>query len=69
MLRYSSAGTSNSGQGAIDEFKFLVKEAHKRGMEVIDDLLKHCFHLDVSRNFTLNFICVGDHGCGFQSHG
>lgn len=34
MTRYSSAGVLNCGAGAIDEFKCLVKEAHKRGIEL-----------------------------------
>ncbi|KAK4849529.1 hypothetical protein QYF36_025803 [Acer negundo] len=39
MIRYSSAGISNCGQDAINEFKFLVKEAHKCGIEVIMDVV------------------------------
>nr|XP_027072174.1 isoamylase 1, chloroplastic-like isoform X1 [Coffea arabica] len=39
MTRYSSAGALNCGLGAIDEFKCLVKEAHKRGIEVIMDVV------------------------------
>lgn len=35
MLRYASAGARNCGLDAINEFKQLVKEAHKRGIEVM----------------------------------
>jgi len=34
MIRYSSAGIRNCGQDGINEIKFLIKEAHKRGIEV-----------------------------------
>lgn len=34
MIRYSSAGIRNCGHDAINEVKFLVREAHKRGIEV-----------------------------------
>lgn len=34
MLRYSSAGIQNCGRDGINETKFLIKEAHKRGIEV-----------------------------------
>lgn len=30
MIRYSSAGTRNCGRDAINEVKFLIKEAHRR---------------------------------------
>lgn len=35
MIRYSSAGIRNCGRDAINEVKFLIREAHKRGIEVI----------------------------------
>ncbi|XP_071725446.1 isoamylase 1, chloroplastic isoform X1 [Rutidosis leptorrhynchoides] len=39
MLRYASAGARNCGLDAINEFKQLVKEAHKRGIEVLMDVV------------------------------
>ncbi|KAF7849275.1 hypothetical protein BT93_L1023 [Corymbia citriodora subsp. variegata] len=39
MVRYSSAGLSSCGQDAINEFKTLIKEAHKRGIEVLMDVV------------------------------
>nr|AAZ81835.1 isoamylase isoform 1 [Pisum sativum] len=39
MIRYSSAGTQNCGRDGINEIKFLIKEAHKRGIEVIMDVV------------------------------
>ncbi|GAV56944.1 Alpha-amylase domain-containing protein/CBM_48 domain-containing protein [Cephalotus follicularis] len=39
MIRYSFAGNNNCGRDAINEFKLLVKEAHKRRMEVIMDVV------------------------------
>ncbi|KAK9097703.1 hypothetical protein Syun_024748 [Stephania yunnanensis] len=39
MLRYSDAGKRNCGGDAINEVKFLVREAHKRGIEVIMDVV------------------------------
>ncbi|KAI3868383.1 hypothetical protein MKW92_027144 [Papaver armeniacum] len=39
MIRYSSAGIRNCGHDAINEVKFLVREAHKRGIEVIMDVV------------------------------
>lgn len=35
MARYSAAGVDNFGLGATNEFKHLVREAHKRGIEVL----------------------------------
>jgi isoamylase len=34
MTRYAAAGNKNCGREAIKEFKTLVREAHKLGMEV-----------------------------------
>ena len=34
MIRYSSGGMQNCGHDAINEFKLLIREAHKRGIEV-----------------------------------
>lgn len=34
MIRYSAAGTRNCGHNAISELKILIREAHKRGIEV-----------------------------------
>ncbi|GFY80528.1 isoamylase 1 [Actinidia rufa] len=39
MIRYSSTGNRDCGHGAIDEFKLLVREAHKREIEVIMDVV------------------------------
>ncbi|XP_042052481.1 isoamylase 1, chloroplastic-like isoform X1 [Salvia splendens] len=39
MARYSSAGTGNYGLGAVNEFKYLVREGHKQGIEVIMDVV------------------------------
>lgn len=39
MMRYASAGHSSCGRDAIKEFKTLVREAHKNGIEVIMDIV------------------------------
>ncbi|KAG6472476.1 hypothetical protein ZIOFF_069940 [Zingiber officinale] len=39
MIRYSSVGASNCGLDAINEFKTFVREAHKRGIEVLLDVV------------------------------
>ena len=39
MSRYSSASSRNFAGRAINEFKTLVKEAHKRGIEVTTNFL------------------------------
>lgn len=39
MIRYASAGNKNCGKEAIKEFKSLVREAHKLGMEVLMDVV------------------------------
>lgn len=46
MIRYSSAGIKNCGRDGINEIKFLIKEAHKRGIEVTRiSLIVFCFFL------------------------
>lgn len=40
MIRYSSAGVRDCGRDAVNEFKILVKEAHKRGIEVKVDTIR-----------------------------
>ncbi|KAE8125963.1 hypothetical protein FH972_020723 [Carpinus fangiana] len=39
MIRYSSGGIQNCGRDAINEFKLLIREAHKRGIEVVMDVV------------------------------
>ncbi|PON41132.1 Glycoside hydrolase [Parasponia andersonii] len=39
MIRYSSVGTRNCGRDAVNELKLFIKEAHKRGIEVIVDVV------------------------------
>ncbi|XP_057980930.1 isoamylase 1, chloroplastic isoform X2 [Malania oleifera] len=39
MIRYSSTGNRNCGRDAINEVKLLVREAHKRGIEVLMDVV------------------------------
>jgi isoamylase len=39
MTRYAASGTTNRGWGAVTEFKTLVKECHKQGIEVIMDVV------------------------------
>ncbi|KAK7251474.1 hypothetical protein RIF29_34710 [Crotalaria pallida] len=39
MMRYSSAGIRNCGRDGVNEIKFLIKEAHRRGIEVIMDVV------------------------------
>ncbi|MED6157612.1 Iron-sulfur assembly protein 1 [Stylosanthes scabra] len=39
MIRYSSSGIRNCGRDGINEMKFMIKEAHKRGIEVIMDVV------------------------------
>lgn len=34
MTKYSSSGVHNCGRDAINEFKLLIREAHKQGIEV-----------------------------------
>ncbi|KAH0720082.1 hypothetical protein KY284_005112 [Solanum tuberosum] len=47
-----SAGLSNCGLGAITEFKYLVKEAHKHGIKVTDYWRKLRVIMDVVFNHT-----------------
>ncbi|XP_075674208.1 isoamylase 1, chloroplastic [Castanea sativa] len=39
MTKYSSSGVRNCGRDAINEFKLLIREAHKQGIEVIMDVV------------------------------
>jgi len=56
MIRYSSAGIRNCGRDGINEIKFLIKEAHKRGIEVTKNIY---FHSLLSASFLfLNEIMI-----------
>lgn len=68
MGRYSSAGLSNCGLGAINEFKYLVKEAHKRGIEVTNYWRKLWVCSPKFGIFSSDCSLAGYHGCCFQSH-
>uniref|UniRef100_A0A0C9QWI2 TSA: Wollemia nobilis Ref_Wollemi_Transcript_4182_3024 transcribed RNA sequence n=1 Tax=Wollemia nobilis TaxID=56998 RepID=A0A0C9QWI2_9CONI len=39
MIRYAASGMKNCGRDAIKEFKMLVREAHKHGIEVFMDVV------------------------------
>eukprot|EP01018_Ginkgo_biloba_P027663 Gb_26115 [translate_table: standard] len=39
MIRYAASGNKNCGRDAIKEFKILVREAHKHGIEVFMDVV------------------------------
>ncbi|GLJ10540.1 hypothetical protein SUGI_0130070 [Cryptomeria japonica] len=39
MIRYAASGVKNCGRDAIKEFKMLVREAHKHGIEVFMDIV------------------------------
>ncbi|KAJ6758966.1 ISOAMYLASE 1 CHLOROPLASTIC [Salix koriyanagi] len=55
MTRYSSAGTRNCGRDAINEFKLLVREAHKRGIEVLMDVVFNHTAEGNEKGLTLSF--------------
>lgn len=52
MIRYSSAGIRNCGHDAINEVKLLIKEAHKRGIEVTANV-DWCFLLNFFSHFPI----------------
>lgn len=71
MIRYSSAGTRNCGHDAINEVKFLIKEAHRRGIEVTaNSTMTPKFFIEIFclQDFKTSSIKPGNHGCCFQSH-
>ncbi|XP_068636554.1 isoamylase 1, chloroplastic isoform X2 [Aristolochia californica] len=39
MIRYSSVGMRNCGRDALNEVKFLIRESHQRGIEVLMDVV------------------------------
>lgn len=63
MTRYSSSGIRNCGREAINEFKFLVREAHKRGIEVqpLADI-RFC-SLTILASLLILSTLTGNHGC------
>ena len=65
MSRYSQAAADGkSGQQVMNEFKTMVKECHKRGIEVLMDVVFNHTAEGNERGPTLSFRCfIAAFGC------
>jgi len=65
MIRYSSSGIRDCGRDAVNEFKLLVREAHKRGIEVRRPGVTNFPFSWILLSLLILLSLVGHHGCSF----